>query len=308
MKSNLYYIWDKKSDLMGVAASVMLDARPDFKYDDVLVICNEKATIVTIETKSYFKEFYNIDSDDPDEVAKQVIEKMDEDELTLDKKIEDNLSDEDKDDKSFMDIIEDVMSKIKDEHPDEIYFIEDITDKFMDDDFEDPYVKNIDLSDASEDAEVKKLTVVFSHAFITEIKNLENLKFMEKYKSTKQLLLDKREKALHEDDEISLELLNKELTSLYKEIEDTCDITFKVDATSIQHYDTNMIIHCENGQTIIINNDVVESVRESAIEYEKTKDGGNGRYRVHYKTVNIELSECYNEVLERGNSVFIVEI
>ena len=126
-----YYIWDKKSDLLGVAANVMLDARPDFKYDDVLVISNKKATIVTIETKSYFKEFYNIDSDDPHEVAKQVIEKMDEDEPSLDKKIEENLTDEDKDDKSFMDIIEDVMSKIKNDYPDEIYFLEDVTDKFI---------------------------------------------------------------------------------------------------------------------------------------------------------------------------------
>lgn len=303
-----YYIWDKKSELLGISASVMLDARPDFKDDDVLVICNEKATVIIIETKSYFKEAYLIDSNDPHAVARQVIEKMDEEESTLDKKIEENLSDEDKEDTSFMDIIEDVMSKIKNDYPDEVYFVEDVTDKFMDDDYEDPYVKNIDLTDVNEDVEVKKLTVVFSHAFITEIKDLENLKFMDKYNSTKQLLIDKREKAMHEDDEISIELINKELASLYKEVDDTCDVTFKVDATSLQHYDTNMIIHCENGQTIIINNDVVESVRESAIEYEKTRDGGNGRYKVHYKTVNIELSECYNEVVERGDSVFIVEI
>lgn len=303
-----YYIWDKKSELLGISASVMLDARPDFKYDDVLVICNEKATVIIIETKSYFKEAYLIDSNDPHEVARQVIEKMDEEESTLDKKIEEKISDEDKEDTSFMDIIEDVMSKIKNDYPDEVYFVEDVTDKFMDDDYEDPYVKNIDLTDVNEDVEVKKLTVVFSHAFITEIKDLENLKFMDKYNSTKQLLIDKREKAMHEDDEISIELINKELASLYKEVDDTCDVTFKVDATSLQHYDTNMIIHCENGQTIIINNDVVESVRESAIEYEKTRDGGNGRYKVHYKTVNIELSECYNEVVERGDSVFIVEI
>lgn len=303
-----YYLWDKKSELLGIPASVILDARPDFKYDDVLVISNEKATVIIIETKSYFKEAYLIDSNDPHEVARQVIEKMDEEESTLDKKIEENLSDEDKEDTSFMDIIEDVMSKIKNDYPDEVYFVEDVTDKFMDDDYEDPYVKNIDLTDVNEDVEVKKLTIVFSHAFITEIKDLENLKFMDKYNSTKQLLIDKREKAMHEDDEISIELINKELASLYKEVDDTCDVTFKVDATSLQHYDTNMIIHCENGQTIIINNDVVESVRESAIEYEKTRDGGNGRYKVHYKTVNIELSECYNEVVERGDYVFIVEI
>ena len=115
----------------------------------------------------------------------------------------DTLSDEDKEDTSFMDIIEDVMSKIKNDYPDEVYFIEDVTDKFIDDDYEDPYVKIVDLNDVNEDVEVKKLTVVFSHAFITEIKDLENLKFMDKYNSTKQLLIDKREKAMHEDDEIS---------------------------------------------------------------------------------------------------------
>ena len=294
-----YYIWDKQTALLGIQPNVLLDIRPDFKYDDVIVITNEDEDIITVETKTYFKDMYNIESDDPDIVALAVIHGMDEDELTIEDKLQ-QMDEESDYELSFTDILEDVMNRYNEKQN------TSLATKYIDT-FEDPYVKIIDLSDVSEDVESKKLTVVFQHAFITEIKEIEKLKFMSKFKETEELLLDKKEKALHEGDDISVELINKELKALESEIEDTCDITFKVDAKAIYHYDSNVLIECENGQMINVNSEVIESLRESAIEYEKSRGNGE-RYKVHYKTVNIELSECYNEVIERGNSVFIIEI
>lgn len=294
-----YYIWDKQTALLGIQSNVLLDIRPDFKYDDVLVITNEDEDIITVETKTYFKDMYNIESDDPDIVALAVIHGMDEDELTIEDKLQ-QMDEESDYELSFTDILEDVMNRYNEKQN------TSLATKYIDT-FEDPYVKIIDLSDVSEDVESKKLTVVFQHAFITEIKEIEKLKFMSKFKETEELLLDKKEKALHEGDDISVELIDKELKALESEIEDTCDITFKVDAKAIYHYDSNLLIECENGQMINVNSEVIESLRESAIEYEKSRGNGE-RYKVHYKTVNIELSECYNEVIERGNSVFIIEI
>lgn len=294
-----YYIWDKQTALLGIQPNVLLDIRPDFKYDDVIVITNEDEDIITVETKTYFKDMYNIESDDPDIVALAVIHGMDEDELTIEDKLQ-QMDEESDYELSFTDILEDVMNRYNEKQN------TSLATKYIDT-FEDPYVKIIDLSDVSEDVESKKLTVVFQHAFITEIKEIEKLKFMSKFKETEELLLDKKEKALHEGDDISVELIDKELKALESEIEDTCDITFKVDAKAIYHYDSNLLIECENGQMINVNSEVIESLRESAIEYEKSRGNGE-RYKVHYKTVNIELSECYNEVIERGNSVFIIEI
>lgn len=294
-----YFIWDKQTALLGIQPNVLLDIRPDFKYDDVIVITNEEENVITVETKTYFKDMYNIESDDPDIVALAVIHGMDEDELTIEDKLQ-QMDEESDYELSFTDILEDVMNRYNEKQN------TSLATKYIDT-FEDPYVKIIDLSDVSEDVESKKLTVVFQHAFITEIKEIEKLKFMSKFKETEELLLDKKEKALHEGDDISVELIDKELKALESEIEDTCDITFKVDAKAIYHYDSNLLIECENGQMINVNSEVIESLRESAIEYEKSRGNGE-RYKVHYKTVNIELSECYNEVIERGNSVFIIEI
>jgi hypothetical protein len=49
-------------------------------------------------------------------------------------------------------------------------------------------------------------------------------------------------------------------------------------------------------------------MRTNSIEYEKRKEGSDEKYRVHYKTVNIVLDECFNELVERNNTAFIVAV
>ena len=33
-----FYIWNKKDSIMGLSAQTLFASRPDFKYDDVIVI------------------------------------------------------------------------------------------------------------------------------------------------------------------------------------------------------------------------------------------------------------------------------
>ena len=58
---------------------------------------------------------------------------------------------------------------------------------------------------------------------------------------------------------------------------------------------------------MIIDTSIVDSFRENSIEYER-RDEDNDKYKVHYKTVNITLSGWYNELNERGNTVFVTNI
>ena len=64
----------------------------------------------------------------------------------------------------------------------------------------------------------------------------------------------------------------------------------------IYQYDNVIMADCCNGQTIIIDGAVVNSARSSAIEYEKSNN--DQKYRVHYRSLDIVLNECYNEVIE----------
>ena len=58
-----YYIWDKQTRLLGIPAEIILETRPDFRNDDVIVISNEEENIITVESKAHFKDLYNINLD-----------------------------------------------------------------------------------------------------------------------------------------------------------------------------------------------------------------------------------------------------
>ena len=66
-----YFIWDKKSNLLGLSANVLFNSRPDLKYDDVIVIHKkgEPENVVMVETKNELKLTYDIKSDSPDVVG-----------------------------------------------------------------------------------------------------------------------------------------------------------------------------------------------------------------------------------------------
>jgi hypothetical protein len=238
---------------------------------------------------------YEIHSDDIDIIAQAAMNKIAKDNP---KTIVEALKEKDdarEDDtvRAYLDILED-FKKVE---------IDESEDKY-----EDPDVKIIDLSDVPEGIEVKKMRVNLSHVFIAEDKSkIADMKCMTNYKTEKEKLVMKLEKARIEGDDHEVNLITREIELLEYDINDECDARIKLDAERIFDYGDNIIIHCVNGLNIIIDTTIINSLRENAIEYEKRKEN-NEKYRVHYKTVDIVLNSLYNELNERGNTVFITNI
>ena len=290
-----YFIWDKESRILGIPAQIILETRPDFKNDIVIVISNDKNEIITVESKTCLKDMYEIYSDDIDTIAQAAMNKIarDNPKTIVEALKEKDDAREDDTVRAYLDILED-FKKVE---------IDESEDKY-----DDPDVKIIDLSDVPEGIEVKKMRVNLSHVFIAEDKSkIADMKCMTNYKTEKEKLVMKLEKARIEGDDHEVNLITREIELLEYDINDECDARIKLDAERIFDYGDNIIIHCVNGLNIIIDTTIINSLRENAIEYEKRKEN-NEKYRVHYKTVDIVLNSWYNELNERGNTVFITNI
>lgn len=312
-----YFIWDKQTSLIGLSASTLFNSRPDLKYDDVIVIHKkgQPENIVMIETKKELKCLYDIESDDADVVGfvTSVILAQESEETMVDKlqkelKNSDELLKSDDDDdmlNEYAKMLENIINEINDDKvqncDDELFNLPDI-------DYIDPECKIIDLSDVDDNVQEKKLTVSFKHAFVTEATNITDLRCMEGFNEELAELDRQREKYIIEGNSERAELMSAKIQTLLEDVLDSCDATIKIDVDKIYQYEDNLIMDCVNGQTIIVQRNVVNSMRTSAITYEKTREGTGEKYRVFYRTVDIALDECCNELIERNNTVFVVEI
>lgn len=308
-----FFIWNKQDSVMGLSANVLLNSRLDFLQDDVIVIHKkgDKRNVVMMETAGGLRNTYDIDSNDPNvigflvsvilaqedaQTVKEMLKELDEENQAKIK--EDEVVD------SYTKLLEellraDIEKELKTNSPQKSF-------PFMLP-YLDPECNIIDLDDV-EDAEDKKITVVLHHAFVSEVADITELKCMSYYRDKLRELLGKRETYLNESDFASVDMLDRQISDLEDDILDSCDATIKIDANVIYQYENSVIIDCENGQVMILDGDVVESLRTSSIEYEKRDSSSDRRYRVHYKTVDIKLNECYNEVKERGNTIFVISI
>lgn len=312
-----YFIWDKQTSLIGLSASTLFNSRPDLKYDDVIVIHKkgQPENIVMIETKKELKCLYDIESDDADVVGfvTSVILAQESEETMVDKlqkelKNSDELLKSDDDDdmlNEYAKMLENIINEINDDKvqncDDELFNLPDI-------DYIDPECKIIDLSDVDDNVQEKKLTVSFKHTFVTEATNITDLRCMEGFNEELAELDRQREKYIIEGNSERAELMSAKIQTLLEDVLDSCDATIKIDVDKIYQYEDNLIMDCVNGQTIIVQRNVVNSMRTSAITYEKTREGTGEKYRVFYRTVDIALDECCNELIERNNTVFVVEI
>jgi hypothetical protein len=312
-----YFIWDKQTSLIGLSASTLFNSRPDLKYDDVIVIHKkgQPENIVMIETKKELKCLYDIESDDADVVGfvTSVILAQESEETMVDKlqkelKNSDELLKSDDDDdmlNEYAKMLENIINEINDDKvqncDDELFNLPDI-------DYMDPECKIIDLSDVDDNVQEKKLTVSFKHAFVTEATNITDLRCMEGFNEELAELDIQREKYIIEGNPERAELMSAKIQAMLEDVLDSCDATIKIDVDKIYQYEDNLIMDCVNGQTIIVQRNVVNSMRTSAITYEKTREGTGEKYRVFYRTVDIALDECCNELIERNNTVFVVEI
>lgn len=318
-----YYIWDKKSNLIGMSAMTIMNSRPDFKHDDVIVIHKkgEKANVVMIETKESLKVTYDIDSDSADVVGFVVSVIVGEDSPeTIQRRLEEitPIEENEEEEKAIEEdegiFIEDYAKIIENALADILKMSSD-DDEFntpvqvpLSGDYQDPVCRVIDKSDMPDDIEEKKLILVLKHAFVTDVDHPIDLKCMQEKKLELKRLEDEREKYAHEGDYESVEITTHKIETMRSEFMDSCDATLKLEADVIYQYDEQLLVHLTNGQTMIVQRDVVDSFRVSAISYEKSKIDSNEKYKVYYKNVDIELNTDYNEFREVNNSIFIVTV
>jgi hypothetical protein len=313
-----YYIWDKKSNLIGMSAMTILNSRPDFKYDDVIVIHKkgERENVVMVETKEGLKLNYDIDSDNADvvgfvtavilgedspETIREKLEKIPEEKKEPEKTVEEISVDD------YAKLIDNILSSYSEEK------IQSDDDEFnvaipLSGQYRDPFCRVIDKSDIPDDVYDKKLQLVIKHAFVTDVDNPIDLKCMYEKRLELDQLNDEREKHAHEGNYDLVEITTHKIESMQEEFMDSCDATLRLEAEVIYQYDDNMIVHLTNGQSMIINRAAVDSFRMNAISYEKRKEHSDEKYKVFYKSIDLELNSDLNEFREINNSIFIVTI
>lgn len=307
-----FYIWNKQDSLMGLSANTILNSRLDFMYDNVLVIHKkgDKENIIMIESVGNLRETYDIESSDPEVIGymvsailmqedqenmKSVFKDIENDRLNL------NYSSNHDD---YLDVYAKMLADILEQVGNSDNHEGNVPVKGS---YEDPTCNIIDLSDVDEEVEDKKITVTMHHAFISEVSDATELKCMYEIKEEIENLANEIEKYINETDMEKVDNLLTKYDNLKRSVNDSCDATIKIEAKAIYDYETNVIIECANGQNIIIDKMVLRSMKTNALEYQKHNPEG-GKYKVHYKTVDIDLDECCNELKERYNTVFIVSI
>ena len=313
-----FYVWNKKDSIMGLSAQTLFASRPDFNYDDVIVIHkqDDRNNVVMIDTASELRMAYDIESIDPEVIGFLVAVILTEENKET---IKDHLEELDKENKlnnededmveEYTKILEDLLRKELDEQFNFEFSFDKVEEEHcipLAGSYTDPKCKIIDLSDVREDIPDKKLFLVLKHAFVAESTDLATLKCMESFNEQIKELEEKREKYVHESNLEAAELTTHQIETMKMDIMDSCDATLKIAVNKIYQYENAVFAECTNGQTLILDQEVMSSIRTSAIEYEKSDNGH--KYRVHYKTVDVVLNECYNEVIERGETVFVVSI
>lgn len=306
-----FYIWDKQEPLMGMSANTLLSSRLDFLYEAVIVIhkIGNKEDIVMIETANNLRETYDIDSQDPEAIGFIVcVVLMQEDQENAMKLFNEMKEDNNKANQIYdtNDNLEEYARLLADILEMQSYKTKPFVP--LKGSYEDPECSIIDLSDVNPDITDKQLTVVLHHVFVSEVSDLTELKCLSEIADELNALADKLDQYSMENDLDMIDVTLTKYNLLKSSISDSCDATIKINAKAIYNYESNIIIDCVNGQTVIIDKSVFKSIKNNALEYQKHNPETSQKYKVHYKTVDIELDECCNELKERNNSVFIVSI
>ena len=316
-----FFIWNKKDSVMGLSANVLLNSRVDFMHDDVIIIHKkgDKHNVVMMETAESLRETYDIESKDANvigfvvsvilaqedmQTVREMLKDLDEQNRAKAKEEESEVLDD------YTKLLDDLLkAEIEKEMKDmEASNKNEVPFLAMKGSYMDPECNVIDLSDVEDDVTEKKLTVVLKHAFVSEEPDVTKLKCMEGVNNQIKDLEERREKAANESDFASVELLSKQIEAIENDISDACDATLKIEANKVYQYYNGVFVECTNGQTIILDGAVIETLKTNALEYEKCNGKLDSKYKVHYKTVDIRLSEFYNEIKERGNTLFVISV
>jgi len=306
-----YFIWDREESLLGLSAGTILNSRADFKYGTVIVIHKkgDRKNVVMMETLQGLRDLYEIDSTNPDVVGFVVAVILAQEQAqTIKEKLEQQ-DDENKDEllETYTGLLEDLNSKMNDMNidvkKDEKTLLIPLALSYID-----PECSILDLSDIDEDVEEKTITVVLDHVFISGEKAVDELKCAVNFKNELDKLLSDKYIQKKQNDEDALAITERKIEMLESEVSDESDALLRINVNKVYQYPNVVICDCENGQTLYIQREAINTIKNSSIAYEKRREGSNEKYKVHYKIMNINLNTFHNELLERGNSVFVIEI
>lgn len=266
-----YTIWDKVTSIYGLDAETILNADEALKYDDVIIITDKFGEIIYLDTKKALARKYEIESTDPHEVARGVIDK-----LIHPEKIEFVEIQRIDSDKSIIESIKKAEDAID-------YVLEELNETgTKENEYEEPECK-INKIDTSDD--------VHKDESITLI--LENVTFEMKdgvlpdYKILKDAY----------PDEHDLKVFRSEA-----HIDNT---TISTPVVEVYEYERYILAKTKAGQNIFIDKTVVNKCHTNVTEYDR-RLGDIGKQRVKYVTIHVECELGTADLFERRNSVFVV--
>lgn len=283
-----YYLWNKKSDVAGLSAEVILRSCAYLLNEDVIVFTSDLNEFIEMDTISRYKMIFSIDSDDLDEIAKSIIEKK--------RKFDSRFN-------------PDGLVNINIEHGNLNNLEPDINNETkFEEEYKEPNYKLITTDITKDGIDKSEMTITLNHVCFEEYDLIEELEIMEYFRDSVSQLLDKISDAENDKDDILVELLRRELDCLYDDIYNYQDANnVRIRAKEIYEFDNILMVFCETGQIMFITKEVIDSMRVNTVSYKKHKINDEGTETVQQKNVVINLLEETNELIERGKYVYVVE-
>lgn len=291
-----YYVWDKKSNVAGVSASFLLKAKPEFLDDDVIGILDEFDVLLHFETMRSLQNKYKIWSNIPSVVGARIVEKLENDYPLQPNGLLDGV------DEATSIYLESVMYDVRFSHT-----LDDIfpSCNCSYDEYQEPECKITSVVEEGYDGDKSITLVVENLSFIcSSIEKVDRMKIMRRVNERINILKDKIQDAINNADNEKVRELTVELEELYDSLLEPT-ITLNISVNIVYEYNEFILAKTTDGQTMIIDREVVSSCKHNAISYEKCKDDGT-KLPVYYETIYVKLSDnVESELREFDETVYI---
>ena len=291
-----YYIWDKETSVAGVSAAYLMEVKPEFAEETVIGIIDDYGILLHFETMRSLQNKYKVWSNIPKVLGESIVEKLEKGYKLQPNGLLDNLSE------SNRIYLESIMYDVRfDDAVDQIF---PGCEPSCYQCYKEPDCK-ITTTKVNDDT-TRSLTVIIENlAFIDKsLEKIYEMKIMKRLNERKCIIKDKIHDAMTNKNEEDVEKYTTELEELHESLL-SMNLTLNVTATDVYEYSNFILVKTSDGQTVIIDKDVVSSCRHNALSYEKSKDDGT-KGPVHYETVYVKLSEeIETELREFDETVYI---
>ena len=298
-----FYVWDKESEICGVDSDYILSIKPEYLYDDVIVIEDvDSRRVYHFETRRSLMKKYDIhEVNEVMQVGLEVIRKLNDGYPLKGNGLVEDISDSDL---FFLcAVCYDMRLDGGEDFIEELYTISDS-----------PYVIKVPeckiTSSEIEDDEPwddKSVTVILENVCFPHhtVDDILKTTIMKQYKTKVDILEEELKNATKQENRELVSKLMGELTEILEDLVNPDGVKLTILATKVFEYDNLMIVKTRDEQTVFVNKDIVKKCNHSTLEYEKRR-GSNETYPVHYETIYVTLEEDTEpELREFGDSVYI---